>query len=200
MSYSPSDKDTEKTLPVDNGRLTPDGSPLGVLQLIETHEKHHPVHWSPFKKWPVAIAYCALQVFVTILSTSYISAEFLVAEQYGGSTQVIALGQSLFIVGTAVGPAFLGPLSDINGRKWIYVASILCYAILQIVSLFCFTLQICLDLGFLGFSFLDILPAMEKYETYGIVRMVAPAADETQSMRNMAMQSKSEREFSERIR
>lgn len=131
---SPSDKEIEKQRPDESGRLTPDGSPLGVLQLIDISEKHHPAHWSPLKKWPLAAFYCLLQVFVTILSTSYISAEFLVQEKFGGSTQVVALGQSLFIVGTAVGPAFLGPLSDINGRKWVYVGSIALYGILQIVS------------------------------------------------------------------
>lgn len=60
------------------------------------------------------------------------SAEFLVQETYGGTTQVVALGQSMFIIGTAVGPAFLGPLSDINGRKWVYVGAIFVYAILNI--------------------------------------------------------------------
>lgn len=38
----------------------------------------------------------------------------------------------MFIVGNAVGPAFLGPLSDISGRKYVYVCSILLYAILMI--------------------------------------------------------------------
>ena len=37
--------------------------------------------------------------------------EFLIQERWGGSTQVVTLGQSLFIIGTAVGPAFMGPLS-----------------------------------------------------------------------------------------
>ena len=38
----------------------------------------------------------------------------------------------MFIVGTAVGPAFLGPLSDLSGRKWVYVVSIFVYACFQI--------------------------------------------------------------------
>lgn len=134
MSTSPVDHEAQSSDVKPTERLEPDGSPLGVLQLIETAEKHHPIHWAAWKKWLITIAYCLLQVFVTILSTSYISAEFLVVEAFGGSTQVVALGQSLFIVGTAVGPAFLGPLSDINGRKWIYVGSIIVYGICQIVS------------------------------------------------------------------
>ncbi|KAL1962673.1 hypothetical protein VTN77DRAFT_9307 [Rasamsonia byssochlamydoides] len=122
------EKDTEANKPSDLANA----SPLGVLELIETTEKHHPVHWPAWKKWSIATIYCLLQVLVTILSTSYVSAEFLIQEKFGGSDQVVALGQSLFIIGTAVGPVFLGPLSDINGRKWVYVVSIVIYGLLQI--------------------------------------------------------------------
>jgi MFS family permease len=111
-------------------------SPLGVLGLIETSEEHHPIHWPAWKKWGIAITYCLLQVAIALLSTSYISAETVMKDKFGGTSQVIALGQSLFIIGTAVGPAFLGPLSDIGGRKWVYVGSIAVYGLLQIVS-FC---------------------------------------------------------------
>lgn len=111
------------------------------------------IRWtgSSTKKWFIVFWYCLLQAFVTLTTTSYVSAEFLVQETYGGTTQVIALGQSMFIIGTAVGPAFLGPLSyvshpipprrtalltllprDINGRKWVYVGAIFVYAILNI--------------------------------------------------------------------
>ena len=84
---------------------------LAILQQINQHDQHHPVHWPVWKKWYILSVYCLLQVFVTLTSTSYVSVEFLIAEQFGGSQQVITLGQSLFIVGNAVGPAFLGPLS-----------------------------------------------------------------------------------------
>ena len=90
---------------------THDDSALAVLQLIKQADQYHPVHWPSWKKWLIISIYCLLQVFVTLTSTSYVSAEFLIEEAFGGSTQVITLGQSLFIVGTAVGPAFLGPLS-----------------------------------------------------------------------------------------
>ncbi|KIY51207.1 vitamin b6 transporter bsu1 [Fistulina hepatica ATCC 64428] len=103
-----------------------------VLQLVRTSGKSHPIHWATWKKWLIISVYCLLQTFVTITSTSYVSAEYLVEEKFGVGTQVAALGQSMFIVGTAVGPAFLGPLSDIGGRKWVYVFSIALYAILNI--------------------------------------------------------------------
>ncbi|KAK6957904.1 hypothetical protein Daesc_000693 [Daldinia eschscholtzii] len=105
---------------------------LSALQKVDFSSASHPIHWNPIKKWSIIIVYCMLQTFITLSTTTYVSAEFLVQEKYGGSTQVVALGQSMFIVGTAVGPAFLGPLSDIGGRKWIYVVSIGVYAILNV--------------------------------------------------------------------
>ncbi|KAH9904338.1 MFS general substrate transporter [Xylariomycetidae sp. FL2044] len=105
---------------------------LAALQKVEFADSCHPIHWSSAKKWIVVTVYCLLQAFITLSTTTFVSAETLVQEKYGGSTQVVALGQSMFILGTAVGPAFLGPLSDIGGRKWVYVASIGVYAILNI--------------------------------------------------------------------
>ena len=93
-----------------NRNPSPD-SPLALLDLVRQHDAYHPIHWPVWKKWTIITAYCLLQVFVTITSTSYVSAEFLINAKFGGSTQVVTLGQSMFIVGNAVGPAFLGPLS-----------------------------------------------------------------------------------------
>lgn len=84
---------------------------LFALQKVESSSASHPIHWKPVKKWAIIAVYCLLQTFITLSTTTYVSAEFLAQEKYGGSTQVVTLGQSMFIVGTAVGPAFLGPLS-----------------------------------------------------------------------------------------
>ncbi|KAI9812927.1 MAG: hypothetical protein M1827_004445 [Pycnora praestabilis] len=109
-----------------------DESALNVLDMIKQQDEDHPVHWPVWKKWAIISLYCLLQVFVTMTSTSYVSIEFLIQAKFGGSTQIVTLGQSMFIVGNAIGPAFLGPLSDIGGRKWVYVVSIFIYALLNI--------------------------------------------------------------------
>ena len=88
-----------------------DDAMLSALGNVETRDATHPIHWSRWKKWTIIIIYCALQTFIAMTTTTFVAAEFLVQEKYGGSKQVVALGQSMFIVGTAVGPAFLGPLS-----------------------------------------------------------------------------------------
>lgn len=105
---------------VDHGIVKPDGpiSPardedttLAILDLVKAKDVHHPMHWPAWKRWGIITIYCWLQVFVTLTTTTYLGAEYLIQEKWGGSTQVVTLGQSLFIVGNAVGPAFMGPLS-----------------------------------------------------------------------------------------
>jgi hypothetical protein len=104
----------------EKGIVAPDGpiSPahdqdtmLAILELVRAKDVHHPMHWPAWKRWGIITIYCLLQLFVTLTSTTYIGAEYLIQEKFGGSTQVVTLGQSLFIVGNAVGPAFMGPLS-----------------------------------------------------------------------------------------
>ena len=68
-----------------------------------------------------------------LISTTYTSAEAQLHAKFGGSTQIIALGQSIFIVGNAAGPVFLGPLSDLGRRKWVYVGSVAVFGLCQIV-------------------------------------------------------------------
>jgi hypothetical protein len=89
----------------------PEESALAILNLIKANEAHHPIHWPAWKRWGIVIIYCLLQVFVCLPGTSYISIEPLIQDKWGGRIQVVTLGQSLFVLGTAVGPVFLGPLS-----------------------------------------------------------------------------------------
>lgn len=81
---------------------------LTLLAKIKSTDDAHPMHWPWYKKWFIVVVYCLLQIFVTLTSTTYVSVEFLIMEKWTSSHQVATLGQSLFIIGTAVGPAFLG--------------------------------------------------------------------------------------------
>ena len=126
-----------------------DSSALQVLQLVSTHNDAHPIYWPAWKKWCIVTIYCLLQIFVTLTSTTYVSAEFLIQGQFPASIQVITLGQSMFIVGNAVGPAFLGPLADIGGRKWVYVVSIFLYAVLNIGTALAYNLPMLIIFQFL---------------------------------------------------
>ena len=103
--------DNEATLRNNSG--TERTSALELLQKIQSNSDAHPSTWPVWKKWLIVFIYCLLEVFVTLTSTTYVSAEFLIQEKFPASTQVITLGQSMFIVGNAVGPCFLGMTRDL---------------------------------------------------------------------------------------
>lgn len=122
---------SEKEIESKHGNALGEFIPLELAVNAEQNSAH-PIHWWWVKKWAIIIVYCLFEVFVTLTSTSWLSVEYLIMERYNISTQVATLGQSMYIVGNAVGPALLGPLSDISGRKWVYVASSLVFALLMI--------------------------------------------------------------------
>lgn len=128
-------------------------NPLEASVPFSIDNPYHPYHWNWKTKYGIVLAYCTLQVFVTLTSTTYVAVEFMVKDKFHVNSQVATLGQSLFIIGTAVGPAFMGPLSDLGGRKWIYVFSIMFYVIfnfgcawplnMPMIAIFMFIIGLC---------------------------------------------------------
>ena len=110
------DSEKKETLPLagDVEGANKNQDPLALLEKIRTNDDAHPIRWPWYKKWFIVCVYCLLQIFVTLTSTTYVSVEFLIMEKWTSQTQVATLGQSMFIVGTAVGPAFLGERT----RRW----------------------------------------------------------------------------------
>lgn len=45
----------------------------------------------------------------------------------GVSSEVAILSVTMFVLGLAVGPLFLGPISEFQGRNRVYIASFLCF-------------------------------------------------------------------------
>lgn len=83
-----------------------------VFKYVLDHRHHHAMKtWKTHEKWGFAIFYCLLQAFVTLTTTSYLSCMEDIQAKFGGTKQVVTVGQSLFVVGNAVGPAIMGPLS-----------------------------------------------------------------------------------------
>ncbi|KAH3665753.1 hypothetical protein OGAPHI_003941 [Ogataea philodendri] len=127
--------------------------PVEASVLFTLDNPYHPYNWPVWKKYLIVCIYCLLQAYVNMTSTSYVAVEWIVQERFGTTAQVSALGQSMFILGTGVGPAFLGPLSDIGGRKWVYVISILLYVIfnfgcaypknMPMLAIFMFIIGVC---------------------------------------------------------
>jgi len=110
----PPSRDYEHGVVAHKGPISPaqtTDKTLAILELVKAQDAHHPMRWPAWKRWGIISIYCLLQLFVTMTSTSYVATEYDLEQKYNANIQVVVLGQSLFIVGNAVGPAFMGPFS-----------------------------------------------------------------------------------------
>ena len=69
-------------------------------------------------------------IIIFISSTGFVTDE--AEDQFGVNTELSVLGQSMFILGIAIGPMFLAPLSEVHGRQPVYTTGIFLFAILHI--------------------------------------------------------------------
>ncbi|KAF8154426.1 MFS polyamine transporter [Crassisporium funariophilum] len=88
----------------------------------------NPKNWTYRKKWAATLVVSSF-TFISPVSSSMIApASEQVARQFGiTSTVLIAMTTSVFVLGYAVGPLFLGPLSEIYGRSRVLQFSNLFY-------------------------------------------------------------------------
>jgi len=87
----------------------------------------NPKNWSRKKKWAATVVVSSFTLITPVSSSMIAPASTQVAEQFGITNDVIiALITSIFVLAYAVGPLFLGPLSEIFGRnKVIQIANLL---------------------------------------------------------------------------
>jgi MFS family permease len=89
-----------------------------------------PRNWPLWRKWWIIAGLNFYSVIVFICSTGFVTDEAV--DQFGVNLQKSVLGQSMFILGIAIGPMFLAPLSEVHGRQPIYTTGIFLFSILQI--------------------------------------------------------------------
>jgi len=87
------------------------------------NDSHNPMNFSITRKWFITFI-VTLSVFaITLTSSAYSgSAEEIIAE-FNSSSEVYALGISLFVLGFAIGPALWAPLSELYGRQILFIAT-----------------------------------------------------------------------------
>ncbi|KAI0285974.1 MFS polyamine transporter [Russula aff. rugulosa BPL654] len=143
MSLNHQDEHSETHLPstLTSGHLSPPGSTRASDDRIFTvdwdgpGDPENPRNWSFSKKWHATMIVSAF-TFISPVSSSMISpASSQLAERFDiHSSVLIAMITSVFVLAYAIGPLFLGPLSEIFGRSrvlqlanlWFLVWNIAC--------------------------------------------------------------------------
>lgn len=82
-----------------------------LCQTYSEAHKYHPRFWPLYKRCLITFFYSMTAVLVNISITAWVSSIPTIQKKFGGSEQHVLLGQSLFIVGTALGPYLLAPIS-----------------------------------------------------------------------------------------
>jgi len=92
------------------------------------------MNFSKGRKWAIAILQSLSTFAVTFASSVYVSGIEGVMQRFDVSGEVATLGLSLFVLGFALGPLIWAPLSEVYGRKSIFVISYMAYTAFSVAA------------------------------------------------------------------
>ncbi|CAK9437129.1 uncharacterized protein LODBEIA_P15440 [Lodderomyces beijingensis] len=103
-----------------------DGSaliPVSELDWDGPDDKDDPQNWSRLKKWWVTYTAAIMCLCCSLGSSLYTGAIPEIMKKFGASQELCLVGLTLYLIGLAIGPAVAAPLSELVGRKPVYVLS-----------------------------------------------------------------------------
>lgn len=92
----------------------------------------NPKNWKPWYKWHCTMLSSLLILNSTLASSIPSSALANVMAEFGVSQEVAILQVTLFLLGYVVGPSFWAPVSEIWGRKPIFIITLFVYTTVTI--------------------------------------------------------------------
>ncbi|KAL2207025.1 MFS general substrate transporter [Sarocladium strictum] len=105
----------------------------GVVGWEDEDDPKHPQNFSPTRKWLITALLSALAFLTPFASSIIAPAIKYIAEDFGVSDITLsAMPVSIFLLGYAIGPLFLSPLSEIYGRRTTMMASHLIFCLFLI--------------------------------------------------------------------
>ncbi|KAJ5316955.1 hypothetical protein PENANT_c030G08281 [Penicillium antarcticum] len=96
------------------------------------NDPEHPYNWSRAYRWYITMVASTLVVCVAFGSSIVTGGLGLIEDQYNVSLEVAILTCSIMVCGFAVGPLLWSPLSEIIGRRPVYIISLGLYVIFNI--------------------------------------------------------------------
>ena len=98
------------------------------------NDRQDAMNFSKGRKWVIAVLQSLSTFAVTFASSVYVSGIEGVMQRFDVSEQVATLGLSLFVLGFALGPLIWAPLSEVYGRKVIFVISYTAYTAFSVAA------------------------------------------------------------------
>lgn len=84
-------------------------------------DKANPFNWPSWKKWLVTFTIANTCLCISLGSSLYVAAVPALMKIHHASETLVISGLTFYLVGLALGPAIAAPISEMIGRRWIYV-------------------------------------------------------------------------------
>ena len=97
--------------------------PDSDLETFSPGDPANPRNWPAWRKWILVAVLTPVDLSVSWAASGYSPASASFREEFAVSSTVGTLGLSLYILGLALGPMSLAPLSEFFGRSVIYIGS-----------------------------------------------------------------------------
>ncbi|KAJ1309199.1 hypothetical protein OPQ81_004868 [Rhizoctonia solani] len=155
-SLSGLEKDSKRPTTVVNDKAQYTGS--GTLEdpyVVDwaPEDPQNPFNWSSSKRWRITAILAMTTLCISFASSSYSGGiQFMMAELHM-SQYVGILGISLYVVGFGLGPLVWGPLSEMYGRRVIFLVSFLPFTLFHLGGALAHNISTLLVTRFLAGSF-----------------------------------------------
>ncbi|THX58981.1 major facilitator superfamily protein [Aureobasidium pullulans] len=97
------------------------------VEIITLNPTENPRNWPIWKKWAVVGAITLVDLSVSWGASGYSPATAKFEKDFGVSSEVGTLGLSLYVLGLALGPMSIAPLSEYFGRTPLYIIPYGCF-------------------------------------------------------------------------
>lgn len=91
-----------------------------------------PMNLSPAHRWLVSALLSIAALIVTFSSSAYNGGILDLIKRFHASHEVAIAGVSLYVLGFAVGPLLWAPLSEMHGRRIIFIISFVCMTVFTV--------------------------------------------------------------------
>merc|ERR1712093_341683 len=110
----------------------------------------NPRNWSQVKKWYLSIIGFLFCSIVSISVSGYAIAVSDIEQQLNASHELVLAGIALFTLTFGAAPLIGAPLSEVWGRRWIYIISAVIYCVFQIPQAVCTNIETMLVARFIA--------------------------------------------------
>lgn len=95
----------------------------------------NPMNWAPYRKWAIIANVGVMCFFAPLASSMFAPAiEQVMEEFHNTSATLSSFVVSVYVLGFAFGPPLLGPLSELYGRRKVYIGCVTCFFVFTIAS------------------------------------------------------------------